>query len=76
MTIAEVKRAIESKARVDKQNAQQQAMMDYIAAELIGRSVGRFLVTKDMPYPTVEEAYPSLFEDKAKQREEEKTLED
>lgn len=73
MTLGEIKRAVESRLRVEKRNAQQQALLDYIQADLIGRSVGRFMVGSDkIEYPTPEEAYSSLFEDKAKIRQEEK----
>lgn len=72
MTLAELKRAIESKVRVEKHKAQQRALFDYIQADLMGRSVGRFLVGSEVEYPTPEEAYSSLFEDKAKTKEEEK----
>lgn len=72
MTLTEVKRAIESAIRREKRAAQQQALLDYIQADLIGRSVGRFLVSGEMPYPTPEEAYSSLFEDKAKIKQEER----
>ena len=72
MTLAEIKRAVESKIRIEKRETQQKALLDYIHAVLVGRSVGRFLVKEPLPYPTVEEAYSSLFVDEAKQREEEK----
>lgn len=72
MTLGEIKRAIESKIRIEKHEAQQKALLDYIQADLIGRSVGRFLVGGEVEYPTPEEAYSSLFEDKAKIKEEEK----
>lgn len=71
MTIGEIKRAIDSKIRREKRELQQQALLDYIQADLIGRSVGRFLVGDKVEYPTPEEAYTSLFEDKAKARKEE-----
>ena len=74
MTLAEVKRAIESKIRINKREAQQKALLDYIQSDLIGRSVGRFVVGNEVEYPTPEEAYSSLFEDKAKIREEEKAI--
>ena len=45
--------------------------MDYILADLIGKSAGRF-ISKDMEYPTVEEVYSSLFEDKQKEKAEQK----
>lgn len=72
MTLAEIKRAIESKIRIEKRAAQQKAILDYIQADLIGRSVGRFLVGDGVDYPKPEEAYSSLFNDEAKEREEEK----
>lgn len=71
MTLAELKRAIESKLRRDKLQAQERAVMDYILAALIGDQIGRRFTKNDTPMPTVEEIYPSLFveENKAKQEE-------
>ena len=61
MTIAEFDRAVESKRRVEKMKAQEQASFDYILADLIGRSIGR-LYSSSTKLPELAEAYPSLFE--------------
>ena len=73
MTIAELNRAVESRCRVKQQEAQNKATMDYILADLIGRSVGR-LYSKENTFPEISKAYPSLFndeemEEKKRQRE-------
>lgn len=60
MTIAELERAIESKRRLLKVKAQEQASYDYILADLIGRSLGRFYSSSNK-MPDITEAYPSLF---------------
>lgn len=61
MTIAELERAVASKRRVKQIEAKERASFDYILAELIGRSVARvFNSSNDMP--TLNEAYPSLFD--------------
>lgn len=75
MTLAEITRAIESKKRVMKQEAQQRAVNDYILADLIGRSVAR-IYSSTAKMPEVAEAYPALFdtdkieEEKQKQKDE------
>ena len=61
MTLAELTRAIESKKRVQKQEAQEKASMDYILADLIGRSIGR-LYSSSARLPEISEAYPALFD--------------
>ena len=61
MTLAELTRAIESKKRVQKQEAQEKASMDYILADLIGRSIGR-LYSSSARLPEISEAYPTLFD--------------
>ena len=75
MSIAELIRAVESKKRVIKQQAQEKATFDYILADLIGRSIGR-LYSNSTPLPDVSEIYPTLFdnqqieENKQKQKDE------
>lgn len=61
MTLAELTRAIESKKRVQKQEAQEKASMDYILADLIGRSIGR-LYSSSASMPDISAVYPSLFD--------------
>ena len=63
MTIAELSRAMRSKNRIKKQQAQEQATFDYILADLIGRSVGR-IYSSATTIPDISAIYPSLFDDK------------
>ena len=61
MTLAEVIRAIESKKRKQKLQAQERASYDYILADLIGRSISR-IYSSSSKMPTIQEVYPSLFD--------------
>ena len=63
MTIAELARAIASKKRIQKQQAQEKASFDYILADLIGRSISR-LYSSSATIPEIAEVYPSLFNSK------------
>lgn len=60
MTLAEIERAIASRKRVMKVQAQERASFDYILADLIGRSVGRNY-SSTTKIPDITAAYPSLF---------------
>lgn len=60
MTISELVRFIESRKRVIEIEAKEKATYDYILADLIGRSVARIHSSANH-YPTLAEAYPSLF---------------
>ena len=60
MTLAEINRAIESKNRIRRQEAQQKASYDYILANLIGKSVSR-IYSSSANMPDIYEAYPSIF---------------
>ena len=62
MTPAEVGRLIDSKNRLAKIEAKERASFDYIQASLIIKGVSICLGEKSS-YPTLQEAYPSLFED-------------
>lgn len=62
MTLAEINRAIESYARVQKTQAQEKATFDYILGDLVGRSLARAF-SSDVKYPEIYEAYSSLFEE-------------
>lgn len=64
MTLAELERALESKKRMLKQQAQEKASYDYTLAELIGRSVAR-IYSSSSTMPAIEEVYPTLFDTKA-----------
>lgn len=61
MTLAELTRAIDSKKRVQQQEAREKACYDYILADLIGRSVGR-LYSSSGKLPELHEAYPGIFD--------------
>lgn len=61
MTLAEIVRAIESKKRVKKLQLQEQASMDYILADTIGKSVSRIYNTSNK-LPDINEIYPTLFD--------------
>lgn len=61
MTIAELNRAVESKKRCQKREAQEKASFDYILADLIGRSVARIHSSSNQ-LPKIYEVYPGLFE--------------
>lgn len=64
MTPAEVGRAIQSRNRVRRIEAQERASYDYILANLITKGVSVVLGDKQ-PYPNIREAYPGLFDDSA-----------
>lgn len=60
MTLAELIRLVESKKRVQLLQAKEKALYDYTLADLIGRSVARVYSSANN-YPTIADAYPSLF---------------
>lgn len=75
MTPAEVFRAIESKRRVMKVEAQERATFDYILANLIGKSIAR-LYSSSATYPELGAVYPSLFDtEEVEQKKQEKKTE-
>ena len=69
MTPGEVARAIESKNRMIKIEAQERATYDYIQATLIVKGVSICLGDKSQ-FPTIHEAYPNIFNDVIQQQEE------
>lgn len=69
MTIGEVARAVESRNRLYKAQMQEKASLDYIQAQLIIKGVGMCLGSKER-FPSIYEAYPSLFDDVQKEQEE------
>jgi hypothetical protein len=68
MTPGEVVRLANSRARVRRLEAQEKASYDYILANLIVQGVSITLGGKNQ-YPTINEAYPDLFDDMAKRKE-------
>ena len=71
MTLAEIIRAVDSKKRLQKMNAQDRAYMDYTLADLIGRSVSR-IYSSSSTMPTIAEVYPSLFDSEEIEKEKQK----
>jgi hypothetical protein len=69
MTPGEVVRYAESRTRVRKLEAQEKATYDYILANLIVKGVGLTLGSKGS-FPSIEEAYPTLFQEEVKEVEE------
>ena len=61
MTLGEVVRAIESKKRIHRLEAQERATFDYALADLIGRSISR-IHSSSNSMPQISEVYPSLFD--------------
>lgn len=61
MTLAELERLLQSKARVMKRQQQEQASFHYILADLIGRSVARIYHSSNK-LPEISEVYPTLFD--------------
>ena len=70
MTPGEVNRSIQSKIRVRKIQSQEQASYDYILANLIVKGFGITMGGKGS-FPTIEEAYPGIFDDRMQARNEE-----
>lgn len=61
MTLAELERALASKRRMMKAQAQEKASFDYLLANLIGKSVAR-IYSSTVTMPEISEVYPSLFD--------------
>ena len=70
MTPAEVVRAIESYNRRTRIETQEKASFDYIQAQLIIKGIGMVLSGKGT-YPTIQEAYPKVFDDLIEKQEKE-----
>ena len=70
MTPGEVVRLVQSRARVRRLEAQEKASYDYILANLIIKGIGMTLGSKES-FPTLEQAYPGIFDDLAEKRNEE-----
>lgn len=70
MTYAEIERAIKSKIKLKKIEAQEKASYDYMQAQLIVKGISKILSGKG-DYPTLEEAYPGLFDDVVEARKQE-----
>lgn len=68
MTLAELTRLLESKKRTLKEQAKERASYDYILADLVGRSISR-VYNSSNKMPSIEEAYPTLFDAEAIQEQ-------
>lgn len=64
MTFSEINRAIASRNRLKRAEAQEKASYDYLLADLIGRSVAR-IHNSNATYPDIGEVYPTLFDSEA-----------
>ena len=72
MTLAEVKRYIDTYEKKRTRELKEQAMIEYITCDLMATSIGR-LLSKDVKYPTFIDAFSNLFtEEEIKQIEEER----
>jgi hypothetical protein len=69
MTPAEVNRAIQSKIKLRKIEAQERASYDYTQASLIVKGISILLGSKQS-FPTIQEVYPSMFDELIKEQEE------
>lgn len=69
MTPAEVNRAIASSNRIAKAELKERATFDYIQANLIIKGFSIVMGGKG-GYPSIHEAYPSVFEDMIREEEE------
>lgn len=69
MTPGEVIRGIESRNRIIKAQAREKASYDYIQAQLIIKGISICLGDKSA-YPSIQEAYPGVFEEVVKEQEE------
>lgn len=76
MTIGELSRAVRSKLRVKKLEAQQKASYDYTLAQIIGRACGMAFGTIKSEFPDIGNVYPTLFDsEEIKQKKQEKQAE-
>ena len=71
MTIAELERFVKSRNRVIKAEAKEKAAFNYILANLIGVNVIRSM-NSTVELPTLQEAYPFLFEEETAKAEADK----
>lgn len=69
MTLAEINRAVKSAVRVKKLETREKASFDYLLANLIVKGVSQVLGDKSA-YPTIEEAYPGVFDEVIEERKE------
>lgn len=74
MQINEIQRAIQSKIRVNKIEAQEKASYDYIQAQLIVKGISK-LLGDEGEFPSLQEVYSGLFnEEIIEQQKEEKQI--
>ena len=69
MTPGEVTRAVESRNKMIRLEAQERASFDYIQAQLIVKGISICLGDKSN-FPTIHEAYPAVFENVIQEQEE------
>lgn len=71
MSVDEIQRAIDAYNRRKKDELKEKANMDYLLANMIGISISR-IYSKSARYPRIEEVYPNLFGQEAKQYDRQK----
>lgn len=70
MTMGEIERAVDSFRRTHQAQLKQRASMDYTLAGIIGLYVAQsFGGSGGVEIPTLEQCYPSLFEEEVKEKE-------
>ena len=62
MTLAEIDRHIKSRNRIQKAELKERATMDWLLADLIGRSMSR-IYSSSAKMPDVMEVYPEIFKE-------------
>lgn len=70
MTFAEVERAAECWQRKQNRELKEKATLAHILADLVGHSVAR-IYKENYKMPTLQEAFPSLFEEEKTEEEKE-----
>jgi hypothetical protein len=70
MTISELIRAVKAKQNILDRDRRDKAFFDYRLANLIGLSVAR-IYNKSNHLPSLEEAYPELYDEQERQEKEE-----
>lgn len=61
MTIGELQRAFDSRARTEKKRLQETATFVYTLGELTGRSIAR-VYSSSNKYPEISDVFPTLFD--------------
>lgn len=75
MTLAELRRLIASKKRIQEEKNKEKASFDYILADMIGRSMSRVFNSSNK-MPEISEMYPTIFtNEEIQEKKQEKKME-